>query len=61
MPVRIAGQVGNRQEYSDLIDSILYESADSYAQMRLTYLQYRHNKLGIEEDAGDAYEDFYAR
>lgn len=58
--VRIAGQVGNRQEYSDLIDSILYESADSYAQMRLTYLQYRHNALGIEEDVSDPYEEFYA-
>lgn len=58
--VRIAGQVGNRQEYSELIESILYESADSYAQMRLTYLQYRRNQLGIKEDVSDLYEDFYA-
>lgn len=59
--VRIAGKVGDRQEYSDLIESILYESADSYAQMRLTYLQYRHKKLGIEENVTDAYEDFYGQ
>ncbi len=59
--VRIAGKVGDRQEYSDLIESILYESADSYAQMRLTYLQYRHNKLGIEQDVTDPYEEFYAQ
>jgi phospholipid-binding lipoprotein MlaA len=59
--VRIAGKVSDRQEYSDLIESILYESADSYAQMRLTYLQYRHKKLGIEENVTDAYEDFYGQ
>lgn len=59
--VRIAGKVGDRQEYSDLIEAILYESADSYAQMRLAYLQYRHNKLGIEENVTDPYEDFYAQ
>jgi phospholipid-binding lipoprotein MlaA len=59
--LRIAGKVGDRQEYSDLIEAILYESADSYAQMRLAYLQYRHNKLGIEEDVSDAYEEFYAQ
>ncbi len=59
--VRIAGKVGDRQEYSDLIESILYESADSYAQMRLAYLQYRHKQLGIEEDQNDPYEEFYAQ
>ncbi len=59
--MRIAGKVGDRQEYSDLIEAILYESADSYAQMRLAYLQYRHNQLGIEEDVTDPYEDFYAQ
>lgn len=58
---RLAGKVGDRQQYSDLIESILYESADSYAQMRLVYLQYRHNKLGIKEDVTDPYEDFYAQ
>ncbi|HQU66792.1 MAG TPA: VacJ family lipoprotein [Albidovulum sp.] len=59
--VKVAGQVGNRQQYSALIESILYESADSYAQMRLSYLQYRRNKLGIkDEDVIDPYEDFYA-
>lgn len=58
--VKLTGQVANRQEYSDLIESILYESADSYAQMRLAYLQYRHDQLGIEEDVIDPYEEFYA-
>lgn len=59
--VRIAGKIGDRQEYSDLVELILYESADSYAQMRLAYLQYRHNKLGIAENVTDPYEDFYAQ
>lgn len=59
--VKVAGQVGNRQEYSALIESILYESADSYAQMRLTYLQYRREQLGIkQDDVTDPYEEFYA-
>lgn len=58
--VKITGQIANRQRYSDLIESILYDSADSYAQMRLSYLQYRRNKLGIKEDVIDPYEDFYA-
>lgn len=59
--VKIAGQVGDRQVYSEMIESILYESADSYAQMRLSYLQYRRNQIGIkEEDVIDPYEEFYA-
>ena len=59
--IRGVNLIGERQEYRALIESILYDSADSYAQMRLTYLQYRHNKLGIEETASDPYEDFYAQ
>lgn len=58
--VKITGQFADRQQYSGLIESILYETADSYAQMRLSYLQYRRNKLGIEEDVIDPYEEFYA-
>lgn len=58
---RIGGAVGFRSANSELIDSILYESADSYAQMRLIYLQYRHNKLGIEEEVFDPYADPYGQ
>jgi phospholipid-binding lipoprotein MlaA len=58
-----AGQAADRQLYGDVVDSILYESADSYAQMRLLYLQNRHFELGIEEEADvfDPYEDPYGQ
>jgi phospholipid-binding lipoprotein MlaA len=40
------------------IDSVLYESADSYAQSRSIYLQNRRAKLG-GSDFGDPYDDPY--
>ncbi len=54
---RLTAKVGNRQRFADTYESILYESADSYAQARLFYLQNRHFDLGIEEDAIDPNED----
>jgi phospholipid-binding lipoprotein MlaA len=56
-------KLGDRYEFSDTVDSILYDSADSYAQARLLYLQHRRFKLGQEEavdEQGDGYDDFYA-
>jgi len=50
-----------RARYGDTVDSILYESADSYAQTRLLYLQNRRFELG--QTAGGAeggFEDPYA-
>ena len=52
-----ASKLGDRGRYSDTIDSILYESADSYAQSRLIYLQNRRFELGGED--GSAYVDPY--
>ena len=56
-----ASVVGDRYQYSDFIDSILYESADSYAQARLQYLQNRRFTLADgsveEEDYFDPFED----
>lgn len=57
---RLTAKVGNRQRFADTYESILYESADSYAQARLLYLQNRHYELGIEEETFDPYEDPYA-
>jgi phospholipid-binding lipoprotein MlaA len=52
----IAARVGDRGRFSDTVDSVLYDSADSYAQSRLIYLQNRRFELG-----GDAaYDDPYA-
>ncbi|WP_235829679.1 MlaA family lipoprotein [Frigidibacter oleivorans] len=61
--VRVLSTIGERYRYSDTIDSLLYQSADSYAQARLLYLQNRRFELGTEaeEEAYDPYEDPYAQ
>lgn len=70
----VAKRLGERNRYSDMVDSVLYESADSYAQARMIYLQSRRFELGGdmdaiyadpydtpgEADAQTAYEDQYA-
>lgn len=51
--------VGDRHTYSDLVDVLLYESADSYAAQRLTYLQNKRRNLEGETVLDDL-EDPYA-
>lgn len=46
--VGVLEQVGDRGQYSETVDSVLYESTDSYAQLRLLYLQNRRFELGEE-------------
>lgn len=61
---QIAAGLGSRARYSDTIDSVLYESADSYAQTRLLYLQNRRYELGqtsSDTDFVDPYEDPYGQ
>ena len=57
----IFARFGDRYRYSDLVDSVLYESEDSYAQARLLYLQNRRFQLGgdAEPEYFDPYEDLY--
>jgi phospholipid-binding lipoprotein MlaA len=58
---RAGARIGSRQRFADTFESILYDSADSYAQARLLYLQNRRFSLG--QDSGeiiDPYEDPYA-
>lgn len=53
-------KVHDRGRYGDLVDSMMYESEDSYAQARLFYLQSRRHSLygGITEEAiDDPYEE----
>jgi phospholipid-binding lipoprotein MlaA len=62
---QIGSKLGDRDRFSSTVDSLLYESADSYAQLRLLYLQKRRYELGqtdAESDATfvDPYEDPYA-
>ncbi len=53
----IVERLSDRGRYSDTVDSILYESADSYAQARLIYLQNR--RFELEGQNADAYVDPY--
>ena len=48
-----------RGRYSQTVDSVLYDSADGYAQARLLYLQNRRYELGQTEAESD-FEDPYA-
>ncbi len=50
-------RLSDRGRYSDTIDSILYQSADSYAVARLIYLQNR--RFELEGDGADTYVDPY--
>lgn len=61
----LASRLGDRARYSDTVDSVLYDSADGYAQARLLYLQNRRYQLGQTTGAAaddsfvDPYEDLY--
>ncbi len=56
--VNVVSRVSDRARFKRVIDSILYESADSYAQTRLLYLQNRRFELG-QEAADDDFIDPY--
>ena len=56
--VQVVDVIGDRGRFGETVDSVLYESADSYAQSRLIYLQSRRFELGGGGDAD--YEDPYA-
>ncbi len=54
----VTARIGDRGRYGELVDSILYDSADSYAQGRLMYLQNRRHELGmVTEDTYISPED----
>ena len=44
--IKLFSRLGDRDRFSATVDSLLYESADSYAQARLLYLQNRRFQLG---------------
>ena len=58
-----ASKVIYRGRFVQTVDSVLYDSADSYAQARILYLQNRRFELGQKtgaDDMIDPYEDPYA-
>jgi phospholipid-binding lipoprotein MlaA len=70
--VKLVSRVRDRDRFASTVESILYDSADSYAQSRLIYLQNRRFQLGQLSQVGEAtaadpdsdfidpYEDPYA-
>ena len=55
---RFAGLAIDRGTFLDTFDSVLYESADSYAQARLVYLQNRRFELGETPPAASEIDPF---
>lgn len=55
---RLAGLAIARGTFMDTFDSVLYESADSYAQARLIYLQNRRFELGEAPPAASEIDPF---
>lgn len=57
--LRVASKLGEAGQFSGTMDSILSDSADSYAQLRLIYLQKRRYELGqaSEDDFYDPYAE----
>ncbi len=60
---KIASRLGERYQYSGTVDSILYDSADSYAQARLLYLQHRRFELsgGANNESTDIFDALYGQ
>lgn len=63
LAIRLFSRLGDRDRYSATVDSLLYDSADSYAQARLLYLQNRRFQLGqgaADTGTDDGFIDPYA-
>lgn len=58
--LRAGAKAGDRARFGDTVDSVLRDSADSYAQTRLIYLMHRRHDLGEESSDIDPYADPYA-
>jgi phospholipid-binding lipoprotein MlaA len=50
--------LNSRYEFADTVDGILYDSADSYAQLRLFYLESRRFELSGQTSAGNAFDPY---
>ncbi|WP_281981562.1 MlaA family lipoprotein [Thalassorhabdomicrobium marinisediminis] len=55
---RVATLAVRRGDYKDTIDGLLYDSADSYSQARLVYLQNRRFELGEAPPAATEIDPF---
>ena len=50
--------LNSRYEFADTVDGILYDSADSYAQLRLFYLESRRFELSGQSSAANAFDPY---
>ena len=57
--IRVLGAVDTRDRRADLIDEILYESADSYISLRSVYLQRRRALVAGDEAAAETLPDIF--
>ena len=59
--VRMADVMGKRGIYANSVDSILYDSADSYEHMKIIFLQARRFELdgANEDDYFDPYDELF--
>jgi phospholipid-binding lipoprotein MlaA len=56
----IASKIGDRYKFGNTVDSLLYESADGYVQLRQLYLENRRFELG-QAASDESFEDPYAQ
>ena len=59
IPYNTAIIVDARDRNGDLIDEVLYESADSYISLRSIYLQRRRSEVAGDEGGADALPDIF--
>jgi phospholipid-binding lipoprotein MlaA len=59
--LRVASKAGERARFGDTVDSVLQDSADSYAQVRLIYLMHRRHELNEGGAEIDPYADTAAQ
>ena len=66
--VKVLAEVSERGDFSGAVDSVLYDSIDSYVELRSLYLQNRRFELGYDlageddpeaEDIDSLYEELY--
>lgn len=55
--LRVASKAGDRARFGDTVDSVMQDSADSYAQLRLIYLMHRRHELNQGGTDIDPYAD----
>lgn len=58
--LRAASKAGERARFGDTVDSVMQDSADSYAQLRLIYLMHRRHDLNEGGAEIDPYADIAA-